>query len=164
MATTLPVPVEFALPEGWQAAPPDEVGAPGAAFVALHRASHGSGFTANITVDGEYREDDATLTAIADASVDQLRGVSESVARSQRRELGSGEAPGLAQVLEVSTMIDGTQRPLVQYQVYLSMPDLTDSRRRAVVRLVLTATPGQLDAVTSDFQEFVSSVRPAPNG
>lgn len=41
------------------------------------------------------------------------------------------------------------------------MLDVTDSRRRAVVRrLTLTATPEQLDAVIGGFQEFVSSVRP----
>ncbi|MCX5129755.1 hypothetical protein OOK25_39665, partial [Streptomyces sp. NBC_00347] len=53
MPTTLPVPIEFRLPEGWQPAPPDEVGAPGVAFVALHPQPD-SGFTANITIDGEY--------------------------------------------------------------------------------------------------------------
>jgi hypothetical protein len=34
VATQLPVRIEFRLPDGWQAAPPDEVGTPGAAFVA----------------------------------------------------------------------------------------------------------------------------------
>ena len=36
MVSELPVRIEFSLPEGWQATPPDEAGAPGVAFVALH--------------------------------------------------------------------------------------------------------------------------------
>ncbi|MQA11885.1 MAG: hypothetical protein GEU98_25750, partial [Pseudonocardiaceae bacterium] len=67
MATTIPIPVNFRLPDGWQAAAPDEVGAPGAAFVALHPASR-TDFTANITISGEYRPDEAALTDIADES------------------------------------------------------------------------------------------------
>ncbi|WP_409469332.1 hypothetical protein [Streptomyces sp. HC307] len=36
MPTALPVPIQFELPEGWRPAPPDEAGAPRAAFVARH--------------------------------------------------------------------------------------------------------------------------------
>lgn len=45
-------------------------------------------------MDGEYRPDTAPLTDIADASIGQLQQVSESVSLSERRALGSPDAPG----------------------------------------------------------------------
>ena len=35
MVATIPVPIQFSLPEGWRSVPPDEVNAAEAAFVAL---------------------------------------------------------------------------------------------------------------------------------
>ncbi|MBT2487888.1 hypothetical protein J7E96_04945 [Streptomyces sp. ISL-96] len=159
MPTTLPVPIEFELPEGWRAAPPDEVGAPGAAFVALHPQPD-DGFTANITIDGEYRPDEATLSEIAHESVERLRQSATSVVVTGRREIGSEDAPGFTQTLAVSAVIGGVRRDLVQSQVYLSMLDVADPRRRAVIRLVLTASASQHSAVLDDFQDFVRTVRP----
>ncbi|MGP3981253.1 hypothetical protein [Streptomyces sp. KR80] len=159
MPTTLPVPIEFELPEGWRAAPPDEVGARGAAFVALHPQPD-DGFTANITIDGEYRPDEATLSEIAHESVERLRQAATSVVVTGRREIGSADAPGFTQTLAVSTVIGGVRRDLVQSQVYLSMLDVADPRERAVIRLVLTATASQHPAVLDDFQDFVRTVRP----
>jgi hypothetical protein len=45
-------------------------------------------------------------------------------------------------------------------QVYLSLTDVVDPHKRAVVRLALTATAAQHDAVLADFQEFLRTVRP----
>ncbi|RKT03218.1 hypothetical protein BX286_1142 [Streptomyces sp. 3211.6] len=69
-------------------------------------------------------------------------------------------APALIQRLAFQAVAGGVRRALVQSQVYLSMADVAEPRRRAVVRLVLTATAGQHDEVLGDFQDFVSSVRP----
>ncbi|WP_369232895.1 hypothetical protein AB5J56_13180 [Streptomyces sp. R21] len=159
MPTTLPVPIQFELPEGWHAAPPDEVGAPGAAFVALHPQSD-AGFTANITIDGEYRPDAATLPEIADESAAHLRQATVSVEVTERREIGSADAPGLTQTLAVSAVVGGATRDLIQSQVYLAMLDLADARRRAVIRLILTASTSQHLAVLDDFRDFVRTVRP----
>jgi hypothetical protein len=159
MPTPLPVPIRFELPEGWRTASPDAVGAPGAAFVALHPHPD-AGFTANITIDGEYRPDTATLSEIAHESVERLRQAATSVGVIDRREIGSAEAPGLTQSLAVSTVAGGVPRDLVQAQVYLSMLDAADPRKRAVVRLVLTATASQHPFVIGDFQDFVRTVRP----
>lgn len=160
MATTLPVPIEFQLPAGWQAAPPDEVGAPGAAFVALHPDSRDNSFTANITISGQYREDQAPLNELADGSVGRLRRALGSVEVANRTEVGTAESPGLTQVLNLSTVIKGQQRDLVQCQVYVSMLDVADSSKRAIIELALTSTPNQLQTVVGDFQEFVKTVRP----
>ncbi|MER5763890.1 hypothetical protein [Streptomyces sp. NPDC002082] len=159
MPTTLPVPIEFALPESWRPAPLDEVAAAGVAFVALHPEPD-AGFTANITVDGDFRPDAATLDDIADESVERLREAAESVVLAARRATGTADAPGLAQRLSFSALIDGTPRDLVQSHVYLTVLDLADRRRRAVILLVLTATAHQHDHVLGDFQDFLRTVRP----
>jgi hypothetical protein len=159
MPTTLPVPIEFRLPEGWRAAPPDEVGAPGVAFIALHPQPD-AGFTANITIDGEYRPDAATLDELADESVQRLREIAESVVVTSRREIGSAAAPGLTQRLTFSAVAGGVRRDLVQSHVYLSMLDVEDPHKRAVIRMVLTTTATQHDSLLGDFQDFLRTVRP----
>ncbi|WP_432038929.1 hypothetical protein [Streptomyces cucumeris] len=160
MPTTLPLPIEFRLPEGWLPAPPNQVGAPDVAFVALH-PNPDAGFTANITIDGEYRLDAATLAEIADESVRRLRSIAESVAVTNHNEIGSAVAPGLVQELTFSAVTDGVHRDLVQSQVYLSMLDIDEPRKRAVIRLALTTAAAQYDSVLGDFQDFVRSVRPS---
>ncbi|MFD3978951.1 hypothetical protein ACFWR6_10210 [Streptomyces griseus] len=159
MTTTLPVPIAFELPDGWRAAPPDGVGAPGAAFVALHPHPD-AGFTANITVDGAFRPDPATLPEIADESVANLRGSAASVDVAERREVGSEDAPGLTQTLAISAIAGGVPRDLIQSQVYLSLLDVEDPGKRAVIRLILTVTAAQHGDVVEDFREFVRTVRP----
>jgi hypothetical protein len=160
MATSMPVPLEFRLPDGWTPARPDAVGAPGAAFVALHNASQGPGFTTNITIDGEQRTGAAPLTEIADESISKLEQANALVSVRQRSDFGSADAPGMTQVLTVSTVVEGKVQKLAQCQVYLSMSDVGNPLRRAVVRLVLTATEDRFEAVLPGFQEFVASVRP----
>ncbi|MFJ2404941.1 hypothetical protein ACIOUE_26955 [Streptomyces xanthochromogenes] len=160
MTTSLPVPIEFDVPQGWRPASPDEAGAPGAAFVALH-FSPDAGFTANITVDGEYRPDPATLPEIADESVHSMGAVSRTpVTVTDRSETGSTDAPGLAQTLALSTVVGGQHHDLVQSQVYLSMLDVHDPHKRVVIRLVLTSSAAQHPDVLADFQLLVRSVRP----
>ena len=153
MATTLPIPIEFELPDGWFAAPPDDVGADGAAFVALHPASERAGFTANITISGELRMDMATLSDIADESINRLGETAGQVALANRTEVGTADAPGLTQIVTLRPIINGAQRNLAQCQVYLSMVDEEDDRKRAIVQLALTATPDQLDRAAKAFTE-----------
>ncbi|WP_411105055.1 hypothetical protein [Streptomyces sp. cmx-4-9] len=159
MATTLPLPIEFRLPEGWIPAPPDEVDAPTVAFVALHPRAD-AGFTANITIDGDFLSQGETLEGVADDAVERLRDGVESVAVVQRSGVGSAEAPGLTQRLALTAVIAGVRRDLVQSQVYLAMLDSTDVKRRAVIRMILTATATQHDSVLEDFQDFLRTVRP----
>lgn len=159
MVTQLPVRIEFSLPEGWTAAPPDEVGAPGVAFVALHPDS-ANGFTANLTIAGQFREPDLTMDAIADESVHRLEDTGGSVRVRQREAVGSAESPGIAQILDVD-MGGEPVGALVQCQVYVSMHDVDDPAKRVVLELVLTCTPAQLGDVFEDFQRFVRTVRPA---
>lgn len=157
MATELPVRIEFTLPDGWQAAPPDDVGAPGVAFVALHPAS-ANGFTANLTIAGEFRDPGLPMTQFADESVQRLEEAAGAVRVRDRVEVGTGDSPGITQVLDIEV---GVSQHLVQCQVYVSMSDEVDPSRRAVLELVLTCTPEQLDTVFADFQNFVRTVRPA---
>ncbi|MGW4567283.1 hypothetical protein ACWEN3_34480 [Streptomyces sp. NPDC004561] len=159
MASTLPVPIEFRLPDGWRPAPPDEVGAPEAAFVALHPEPD-AGFTANITIDGEFPPNTVGLPELAEESVQRLHEVAESVVVVNRHEVGSEAAPALTQRLTFSAVVGGVRRDLVQSQVYLAMLDADDPRKRAVIRTYLTATAAQHDTILPDFQEFVRTVGP----
>ncbi|MGW1917409.1 hypothetical protein ACWCQS_43810 [Streptomyces sp. NPDC002076] len=165
MTTALPVKISFSLPDGWQAAPPDEVGAPGVAFVALHPASIDD-FTANITIAGRMRNDSATMWKIAEESVRRLEqgGTVEVV---KKAEIGTPDIPGLTdspgvvQKLRLHTTLQGEPLELLQTQVYLGMEDVRNPAQRAVLAFVLTAKPTQLDAVLDDFKTFLRTVRPA---
>lgn len=155
MATTIPVPIEFSLPEGWRSAPPDEVGAPQAAFVALHPGSS-AGFTANITISGAVRSDDAALAEVAAEAVARLERGLGQVEVGRRSELDSA----YTQVVRMTVPVDGKPTGVVQLQVFLAMPDVRDERRRAVLEIVLSATPDQFEQLVDDFQAFLKTIRP----
>ena len=160
MVTTLPVPIEFSLPEGWRSVPPDEAGADQAAFVALHPPAS-RGFTPNITISGEVREDDLPLAGIADDAVDKLRASgARDVELGRRNEVGSEASPGLTQAVKLTADIEGRTQEIGQFQVFIVMRDTHEARRRAVLHVVLTALPDQFDDVFGDFQQFVSTIRP----
>ena len=164
MVTELPVRIEFSLPEGWQAAPPDEVGAPGAAFVAVHPASNdgsANGFTTNLTIAGEIRHPAVPMATIADESIHRLDGITESVSVRGRTDFNPGEAPGMTQVLDIEM---GQGKQLVQCEIYLPADDIHDPSRRAVLELVLTCTPEQFAEALPDFQRFVGTIRPVREG
>lgn len=158
MATALPIPIEFRMPDDWRPAAPDEAGA---AFVALIPDGSGPGaFTANVTIDGEIPPISATLTTLADRSVEIMRELATEVTVLDRADVGSATAAALTQTIRLTAEVDGADRELVQAQVYLSMQDTHDPTKRAVIRLMLTATAAQARAVMPDFQWFVSTVRP----
>ncbi|MET8710639.1 hypothetical protein ACIQJW_18175 [Streptomyces californicus] len=158
MSVTLPVPIAFRLPEGWEPALPGADEAAGVAFAAV--LPQPDGFSPNITVDGAHLPETTSLADAADASVERLREVAASVVVADRREAGSAEVPSLAQRLTFWGTVGGVRRELVQSQVYLCLVDVADPHRRAVVRLALTADEERHDGVVGDFQEFVRSVRP----
>jgi hypothetical protein len=159
MATNLPVGIKFHLPDGWVAAPPDEVGEPKMAFVALHPESIENHLTAIITINGEMRPDAAPLSEIADQAVEKLREVSETIEVGERREGGTPGAPSLTQVVKALVDTEGRRRRVVQTQVFMSMLDVDDPRKRAVLKFALTSTPGQFRTVIGDFQAFIRSIR-----
>ncbi|MBK1783278.1 hypothetical protein [Prauserella cavernicola] len=159
MATTLPVPVEFSLPQGWRSVHPDELGAPGAAFVALHPASR-DGFTATIALSGELRDDEVPLTRIADEAARRLHRGAVALKVGRRGHVGGPDHPGLTQVLRLRARISGGLTDLVQLQVFLAVGDDVRTRRRAVLHVALTATPRQFARLLPGFQEFVATIRP----
>lgn len=162
MATTLPVPIEFRLPDGWTPASPDDVGAPGVAFVALHEGSRDkpmANFTANITMAGKLSGQDSSLTQLADESVARL-GAAAQVQVADRTEAGTDGVPALSQVLNVTTQHGGETHQLIQCQVYLDLKDQADEAKRAVIELGLTATANQIEGLVGDFQSFVRTVAP----
>lgn len=162
--TTLPVPIEFQLPGGWFPADPAEAGAPGMLFVAKHPASSlgTESFAANLTIGG-YRRDGADPGDIAEESVRRLRQ-GAAVRVVNHSAIGGQRAPGVTQLLTLSTTYRGERLELVQYQVYLSLQDVEDARKRAIVELALTCTPRQFGALVDDFGQFVRTVRPRTAG
>lgn len=166
MASVLPVSLYFQLPDGWVAGDPDEAGAPGAAFIAGHPASVERNFPANIVIQGELRPDAAPLGTIANESITQTRQDEgfTFVQVLERREVGGPGTPGVIQVVKVIVDREGTAQRLIQTQVFLSMSEVDDPGKRAVVTIQLTATPGQFPAVVGDFEAFLRTVRPAVPG
>lgn len=164
MVTTLPAPITFSLPEGWRSAPPDEAGAPGAAFLAVHPKPD-NGFTANITISGNLHTVDVALESIADEAFETLRaGAAGRAKLGNRDRVGTPENPVLTQAVQLNLDLQGQPRELVQYQVFLGIRDKADPGRRLVLHLTLTSTMDQFPEVIDDFQKFLSTVGPEESG
>ncbi|MET9969686.1 hypothetical protein ABZZ80_28110 [Streptomyces sp. NPDC006356] len=167
MPGTLPVPLSIELPEGWQSAPPEEVGAPQAAFVALHMASRGQGFMPNITVTGHTLDGSASLHSLAEESVRRLREHVGAVDVVKRTEVGTSpapgliDAPGIVQNLRIQATVNGQAMELAQSQFILVLENERQRGERAEIEIALTARTSQLQHVLADFQTFVSTLRPA---
>lgn len=155
---TIAVPVRFTLPQGWRPVDPNEAGAPGATFVAVHTASRGD-LTANITVGQATQPDQRDLSDIADESLGRLAELGTDVTLARRTTHDSAAAPGLSQLVTFSVPTDGGSRKLVQYQVFLALVDTVDPSRRMVVEAALTVTPEEFDDLATEFGDFVSSIR-----
>lgn len=158
MATTLPVPILFKLPDGWEAVDPDAANAPSAAFVAVQPAPE-EDFVANIVIEGERRPEDLTLEALADESVERLRNQSGTTTVLKRGEPESGPVHGYAQKLSISAVVNGQPQDLAQSQVYLPL-DIDVPGERAVILMSLTSSARQHPAVLTDFLTFLGTVRP----
>lgn len=160
MVTTLPVPIEFSLPPGWKSVSPDAIGTPEAAFVALHPENAQHGFTPNITISGETHENDVTLVELGDKAVETLRAGARDVKLGRRNETGTPEDPGLTQAVKLNVDLQGEPRDVIQFQVFLTMRDRNNPRRRGVFQVVLSSLPEQFQAVIGDFEKFLSSITP----
>ncbi len=157
-AADLPVPIEFSLPQGWQSVPPAEVGAAGAAFVALHPASRGDGFVPTIVITGDVRDSTVDLSDIAAESVEQLEAPGADVRVESSKEGGTATNPWLTQAVRISPGPRGQE--IMQMQTYLGMGDTANPQRRAVLQFALTSQPEHFQDLAVDFQEFISTVRP----
>ncbi|HEV7647315.1 MAG TPA: hypothetical protein VGP26_04060 [Actinophytocola sp.] len=146
---------ELTFPAGWRPVPPAEAGAISAAVVAVHEGPPDGGFTANLTVTEQHPDPRLPLAVVAEESVRRLAAAAAGVRIRQRTPVGTPDAPGLAQVLDLTV---AGQPSLVQCQVYVA---LGEPAARVVLELVLTCTKAQLDDVFDGFQEFVAGVRPA---
>lgn len=164
MATTIPVPIEFSIPEGWLSVSPDEIGTPNAAFVALRPDTGGDGFTANITISGDVRGGDVPLAEVAAEAVERLRRGAHEVTVGNAQATGTAANPVYTQPLRIDADVAGRRRYLVQYQVFMGFPDTADPSRRAVLQIVLSATPETFQPVFADFEEFLATLGPEQGG
>ncbi|WP_349497607.1 hypothetical protein [Amycolatopsis taiwanensis] len=159
VVATIPVPIEFSLPEGWRSVPPDAVNAEEVAFVALRPPSL-KGFTPNITITGELQDRGVPLSQLADEALERLRRGAPDAQLGRRNEVGSADNPGLTQAVRMSLLLDDKPEQLVQLQVFLGMRDTRDESRYAVLQIVLSALAEQFSQVVGDFQNFLSTIRP----
>jgi hypothetical protein len=159
MTTTLPVPIEFTLPnEHWEPVPPESLGVHHAAFLAVRRDAEGD-YAPTISISGDHRPDAASLTDIADESVVILAEQADESELLERQEVGEAAAPGVTQLMRASVTIDGTRRELRQGQVLLALTDAADPGLRAVIVITLTVTDKQLATYVPEFQQMVATVR-----
>ncbi|MDQ3403631.1 MAG: hypothetical protein M3548_09580 [Actinomycetota bacterium] len=156
--TRLPVPIEFRLPLEWSMAMPGEVGAPGAAFVALHpRPSNG--MTSSITIGGRFRANDVSVSSIAEESATRLRQTFDHARVLMCSDETEKTPSTFTQTVAFTIGVGSETHDIMQCQVYLAMSD--DTGRRAVIELMLTSAREQFAAVFGDFQGFVWGVRKA---
>lgn len=66
----------------------------------------------------------------------------------------------LTQTVRLNIDLQGRRADVIQFQVFLTMHDRGDSRRRAVLYVVLSSLPGRFRAVLGDFEQFLSTIRP----
>lgn len=143
----LPVPIEFSLPDGWESIDPTTLDTPGVAFVAVKRDSSAR-FTSNLTIYGEVRDNDTTLTEIADeASTDgsgQLGGAPEVV---HRKKEGEGLVAAITQVVEFPAPEGSGVERLHQTQTLVQFPDSHGPNRRGIIMFAATAAPDDPSAM-----------------
>jgi hypothetical protein len=149
-------PISFRLPDGWQAVSPDRFGEPHLDFAALHLGTHGSGFTASITLNGDLLPDPADLPARADLAMLLLRERGAEVELAGRTELGNPGVPALSQDLLVAMRSGDRTLELAVSQFYLAAPNAAG--RAAMVCASLTSTQAQLPTVIEDFRRFLSTI------
>jgi hypothetical protein len=159
--TTLPVPIEFQLPNGtWRPVDPEAVGVTNAAFLAM-RASEPGEYTPTISISGDWRLDDASLEQIADEALEGARSEGLGVDLIKRDEAGSPQAPALTQLVDLDATVDGRQYDLRRGQVFSAFLDQGDPSKRVVVVFTFTCTYRQFRDFGREFQEFMGSVAPA---
>ncbi|WP_233345802.1 hypothetical protein [Saccharomonospora iraqiensis] len=143
----LPVPIEFSLPDGWESIDPSTLDTPGVAFVAVNRDSSAR-FTSNLTIYGEVRDNDTTLTEIADeASTDgsgELGGAPEVV---HRKKEGEGLVAAITQVVEFPAPEGSGVERLQQTQTLVQFPDSHGPDRRGIIMFGATAAPDDPSAM-----------------
>ena len=159
----LPVPVEFRLPDGWEPVRPEEWGVENAAFMAVRRDAPGD-YVPILSIAGDWRLDYVTLDTIADESVSLAAAQASSVEILDRKHIGSEEAPAILQLLGVEASVDGRDWQLRQGQVLSGLVDVDNPEKRVVVIYTVTCSADQFDVVGREFQEFMSTVRPAQPG
>ncbi|HVV13774.1 hypothetical protein [Amycolatopsis sp.] len=157
MATTIPVPIQFSLPEGWRSVDPDQVNAGQAAFVAV-RPPGSKGFTPNITITGELQDANVPLTRLADDAVERLRRGAPDAQLGKRKETDGGR--GLTQAVRMTLRLNDEPEQLVQLQVFLGMRDTGNPERYAVLEIVLSSLAEQYPDVIEEFQRFLSTIQP----
>ncbi|GAB3578474.1 hypothetical protein GCM10027445_45770 [Amycolatopsis endophytica] len=137
---TLPVPVHFGLPDGWE-----PVAAGDVPFAAMRSP------TAGIMLTGGVWPTAVPLAEVAAEAVADLRETAPEVTVLSGDTIADG-----GYVQELRFTVDDEM--LVRSEVYLVMG--AGREQRAVVRAALTCTDAEFPALADDFRSFVGSLGP----
>jgi hypothetical protein len=163
MSATLPLPVQFELPgPEWSPTDPAAYGIENAAFVAA-RTPVSPGYAPTLVISGDNRYDEASLREIAEESAALLGVETPHLRVLHREEVGSAEAPAITQLIGAGIEVDGERLDLVQLQVLTALLDVDDPRKRVVVIYKVTCLAADWGRVGREFQDFMRTVRPAPD-
>lgn len=157
--SSIPVPIEFRLPTGWEQVDPEEWGVVNTPFMAVRRGAPGD-YVPVLTITGDWRLGYIDLTDIAEESVTVAQGQADEVKLLDRQDVGSERAPGIVQMLALKSTINAKPYQLRQGQVLSSLIDINDPSRRVVVLYTVTCTEDQFPVVGREFQAFMTTVKP----
>lgn len=159
MLEAFPVPIQFRMPnDGWVQSDPSELGIENAAFVAVRRGFH-DGYAPVLTVSGGWRTDTASIQQIADESLEVLEQDATDVELVKRTEVGTENAPAIAQSLAGTASYEGRRFDLRRFQAITGIVDVNDPIKRFVIVYSLTCLYRQSEQMKDEFQEFMSTVQ-----
>jgi hypothetical protein len=153
--STLPVPIRFDLPDGWEPVSGDMSDA---AFTAMKTAAHDLGVTPTIRLRGQFRDDGPV--GMADEFLRDLLESERDQVVASRRYRDSPEHPQLIQTVSDCHIVDGVPREVVNLQAYLPVGRSADQRGAAVVQAVLICGDNQVESMLDDFHSFLDSIAP----
>jgi hypothetical protein len=159
MLEAFPIPIQFRLPNGeWTQSEPSELGLTNAAFAAVRRGFH-DGYAPVLTVSGGWRTDAASFQQIADESLEVLEQDATDVELVKRTEVGTANAPAIAQSLAGMATYEGRRLDLRRFQAITGIVDVNDPVKRFVIIYSLTCLYRQSEQMKDEFQEFMRSVQ-----
>lgn len=159
MTVELPIEVRFTLPSPrWVPIDPDTEGVRDAAFLAMCQDAPGD-YTPLLSLGGGLRLDPATMTEIADESLDLLAHSADDVELVHRRVAQREHAPGVSQMIGATVRVQGRRYDIRQVQALQGVLDVRWPGRRVVLIHTLTCTYAQRRALLPEFASYLTSVR-----
>jgi hypothetical protein len=158
MMGDLPFSLDLTRPPGWRRVPPDAVGEPAAAYVAVREANIDEPVTPNVVIGVTAMPTAAIdVIALAEAHLARLRATYPVTVLS--REAGGRAGPQAAQLLQIDYTLDEVAVTLKQVQILIVGRDTTDPALAGVIELIMTCPEELFEQAGPEFQELVASIQ-----